>query len=394
MIDFDFLIPTKVLFGAGKLDELKREKLPGKLALIVISSGPTIRDNGYLDRVLVALKQQDIEYMIFDKVTQNPSKVHVMEAAQFARDNFCDFIIGVGGSSAIDAAKGIALMARNPGDLWDYIVTGSGKGQPIKNPALPIVTIMTTAGTGTEVNPWIDITNEELNEKIGFGFPPSTFPSLSIVDPDLTVTVPPFLTAIQGFDALFHAIEGFIAEIATPISEAFSLQVVRLVTKNLPTAVKNGKDMNARTNIALAGLLSGMVQSTSSCISLHSMEHALTAFHPDLPHGAGLIMLSESYFTFFAKYVPDRLIKIAHMMGEKTDDLPEEEKPLALVTALRKLKEACGVNDLKMSDYGIKIDEMETLARNAHKTMSNLFAMDRYALSLKESMDILKGAYK
>ncbi len=393
MIDFDFSIPTKVLFGVGKLDELKREDLFGKLALVVASAEDAARGSDTLDRVLTALKHQNIDYMIFDKVRQNPSKAHVMEAAQFARDNFCDVVIGVGGASVIDSAKAIALMARNPGDLWDYVVTGSGKGFPVKNKALPIVAVITTAGTGSEIDPWLDVTNEDAREKIGFGVP-STFPRLSVVDPELTVSVPPFLTAIQGFDAFFHAVEGFIAEIATPISEAFSLQTIRLIYKNLPKAVRDGSDIEARTNIALAGLLSGMVQSTSSCTSQHSMEHAMSAYHPELPHGAGLLMISDAYFSFFAKYVPDRFIKMAHMMGEVTDGLSDAEKPMAFVRAMQKLKKECGVDNLKMSDYGIKPDEMETLARGAHKMMSNLFAMDRYTLSLQENIDIFKAAYR
>ena len=392
MIEFNFSIPTKVLFGAGRLDELKREPLPGRFALVV-AGGNAVKQNGCLDRVLTALKHQGIEYLIFDKVRPNPSKDAVMEAAQIARDNFCDFVVGIGGASTIDAAKGAALMARNPGDLWDYIVTGSGKGKAVKNKALPLVCVITTAGSGTEVNPWMDITNEPLNEKIGFGVP-STFPTLSVVDPELTLSVPPFLTAIQGFDAFFHAAEGFIAKISTPISEAFSLQVIRLISKNLPKVVRDGNDLEARTNVALAALLSGMVQSTSGCTSEHSLEHAMSAFHPDLPHGAGVLMISEAYFTFFAKYVPDRLIKMAHMMGAITDGLSEDEKPLTFVHALRELKQKCGVDDLKMSDYGIKADDMEKLARNAHKTMSNLFAMDRYTLSLQETMDIFKASYR
>ena len=393
MIDFDFSIPTKVLFGVGKLDELKREDLFGKLALVVASAEDAARGSDTLDRVLTALKHQNIDYMIFDKVRENPSKAHVMEAAQFARDNFCDVVIGVGGASVIDSAKAIALMARNPGDLWDYVVTGSGKGFPVKNKALPIIAVITTAGTGSEIDPWLDITNEDAREKIGFGVP-STFPRLSVVDPELTVSVPPFLTAIQGFDAFFHAVEGFIAEIATPISEAFSLQTIRLIYKNLPKAVRDGSDIEARTNIALAGLLSGMVQSTSSCTSQHSMEHAMSAYHPELPHGAGLLMISDAYFSFFAKYVPDRFIKMAHMMGEVTDGLSDAEKPMAFVRAMQKLKKECGVDNLKMSDYGIRPDEMETLARGAHKMMSNLFAMDRYTLSLQENIDIFKAAYR
>lgn len=392
MIDFDFDIPTRILFGAGKLDELKREKLPGKLALVVISSGRTMRENGYLDTVLNALKHQGVEHFLFDGVSSNPTKAQVMKAAQFARDNFCEFVVGLGGGSTIDAAKAIALMARNPGDYWDYIVTGTGKGLPVKNAALPVVAVMTTAGTGTETNPWTDITNEDTTEKIGFGVR-STFPVLSIVDPELMKTLPPFLTAIQGFDAFFHAAEGYIAKSATPVSDSFALKCLSLLAANLPEAVENGNDMEARTNLALAGTLSGMVESTSSCTSEHSMEHAMSAFHPDLPHGAGILMLSVPYFSFFSKYVPDRFTDMAEALGVDTRRLPEAERPASFIKAMVELQKSCGVFGLKMSDYGIRFDEMETLARNAHKTMSNLFAMDRYTLSLKETVGIFEAAY-
>lgn len=393
MLEFDFDIPTRILFGAGKLDELKREKLPGKLALVVISSGKTMREKGYLDRVLNALKHQGVESMIYDGISANPTKAQIMQAAQFARDNFCEFVIGLGGGSSIDAAKAIALMARNPGDYWDYIVTGTGKGLPVKHPALPIVAITTTAGTGTEADPWAVVTNEETNEKIGFGVR-STFPFLSIVDPELMLSLPPFLTAIQGFDAFFHAAEGYIAKIATPVSDSLALKSISLLAKNLPEAVKNGTNLEARTNVALANTLSGMVESTSSCTSEHSMEHAMSAFHPELPHGAGLLMLSVPYFKFFAKYVPERFSDMAVAMGADVSSLSETERAEAFVSAMQEMQRACGVSELKMSDYGIRFDEMETLARNAHKTMSNLFAMDRYTLSLKETVGIFETAYK
>ncbi|MCQ2914807.1 MAG: iron-containing alcohol dehydrogenase [Alphaproteobacteria bacterium] len=393
MIDFDFSIPTKVLFGAGKMDALMREKLPGKLALLVISSGSVVKERGYLARMENILKHQNIDYFIYDKVSSNPKKNEIMEAAQFARDNFCDFVIGLGGSSVVDSAKAIAFMARNPGDLWDYFVTGSGKGLPPKNPALPIVAIMTTAGTGSETDQWMVVTDDKIGEMIAFGVP-STFPTLSVMDIDLMMSVPPYLTAIQGFDAFFHAAEGFIAKIATPISEAFSLQILRLVNKYLPRAVANGNDAEARSNIALASMLSGMVQSTSSCTSLHAMDHGLTSNHLDLPHAAGLLMLSKSYFEFFSKYVPDRFIKMAHIIGGVTANLPEEEKPMEFVNQMVRLQKECGVDNLKMSDYGIKFEDMEQMARNAHQTMSNLFAMDRYSLSLKETVTIFEKAYK
>lgn len=253
--------------------------------------------------------------------------------------------------------------------------------------------ITTTAGTGTEADPWTVITNEETNEKIGYGNE-YTFPTLSIVDPELMLSVPPHLTAYQGFDAFFHAVEGYIANIANPVSDLYALKSVELISKYLPICVKDGNDLTARTYVALANTLSGFVESTSSCTSEHSMEHALSAFHPELPHGAGLIMLSEAYHTFFASKIPERYIQLAKAIGVDVDSLPEEEKPYAFVEALKKLQEDCEVANLKMSDYGIKENEIEKLAQNAIETMGGLFEMDRYRLSFDEVVEILRKAYK
>ena len=162
-------------------------------------------------------------------------------------------------------------MACNTGDYWDYIPAGSGKGRAVTK-ALPIVAIPTTAGTGTEADPWTVITNEDVHEKIGFGNQ-HTFPTLSIIDPELMVSIPPHLTAYQGFDAFFHAAEGFIANCATPISDLYALEAIRLLYKYLPVAVKDGKNLKARAKVAWASTLAGLVESTSSCTSEHSMEH-------------------------------------------------------------------------------------------------------------------------
>lgn len=124
------------------------------------------------------------------------------------------------------------------------------------------------------------------------------------------------------------------------------------------------------------------------------MEHALSAFHPELPHGAGLIMLSESYFTFFASKVPDRFVDMARAMGVDVDALPEEERPLSFITALLELQEKCGVKDLKMSDFGIKREDIPTLAENARRTMGGLFERDRYQLSLEETAAIMERAFR
>lgn len=392
-MEFQYYIPTRIIFGAGSLNQLGTEKLPGSKALIVISAGNSMRKNGYLDRLTALLEKQKVDYVIFDRILPNPIKSHVMEAASLARKEKCDFIIGLGGGSSIDSAKSIAVMAKNPGDYWDYIGSGSGKGLPTTFGALPVVAITTTAGTGTEADPWTVITKEETHEKIGFGNK-HTFPVLSIVDPELMLTVPPELTAYQGFDAFFHSSEGYIATIANPVSDVFALKSIELIVKYLPIAVKDGNNLEARSQVALANTLAGMVESLSSCTSEHSLEHALSAYHPNIAHGAGLIMLSEAYHEFFHDKIADRYAEMARVMGEDIDGLSVDKKAGAFIKALKKLQEACGVAELKMSDFGVKPDEIPTLADNARDAMAGLFKMDRYRLSLEETIQILRQAYK
>lgn len=389
-MNFNYFIPTKLLFGKGQLNNLHLEKLPGKKALIVISSGKSIRENGYLDRLEKELALADISYAVFDKILPNPIKSHVMEGAAFAKKEGCDFVIGLGGGSSIDSAKSIAVMAANEGDYWDYIGGGSGKGLPVPNSPLPVVAITTTAGTGTEIDPWTVITKEDTEEKIGFGYD-KTFPVLSVVDPDLMLTVPPHLTAYQGFDALFHSTEGYINKTAFVMSDMYALKAIELIGRSLPSAVKNGKDDKAREEVALANTLSGMVESTSGCTSEHSLEHALSAYHPSLPHGAGLIMISRAYYTHFAMShsCDDRLIHMAKALGKK-----DAKEPMDFVNALTELQAACGVSELKMSDYGIKEVELKKYVEKAYETMGGLFEVDPAPLTKGDCLAILRASYR
>ncbi len=380
-MSFDYHIPTKICFGAGKLEQLAEEPLPGTKALIVISCGTAMRKHGYLERVEALLAQQQVEAVVYDKILPNPIKEHVMEGAALAKTSGCDFVIGLGGGSSIDAAKAIAIMAVNPGDYWDYIGSGTGKGLPVANGALPIVAITTTAGTGTEADPWTVITHGD--EKIGFGDPSCTFPVLSIVDPELMVSVPPLLTALQGFDAFFHAVEGYIANVATPMSDLYALESIRLIANYLPRAVADGGDIEAREKVALANTLAGMVESTSCCISQHSLEHAMSGRHPELPHGAGLIILSRAYCTHFAALIPEPFDRMAQVMGGTS-----------FIEALLQLQKACGVDELKMSDYGIREDELKAIAGNARETMGFLFDLDPVTLSEADTEAILRSAFR
>lgn len=389
-MNFNYFVPTKILFGKGQLANLHAQALPGKKALIVISAGKSVRSNGYLARVEEQLDLAGVAHAVFDKILPNPIKLHVMEGAAFAREQDCDFIVGLGGGSSIDAAKAIAVMATNEGDYWDYISGGSGKGMPVSHNPLPIVAITTTAGTGTEADPWTVTTKEDTNEKIGFGYE-KTFPVLSVVDPDLMLTVPPHLTAYQGFDALFHSTEGYISKTANAMSDLYALKAIELIGKSLPVAVNDGKNEEARANVALANTLSGLVESTSSCTSEHSLEHALSAFHHSLPHGAGLIMISKAYYTHFAKVnaCNERMIAMAKALGKV-----DATKAMDFVDALVALQEACGVADLQMSDYGINKAILAKYAENARLTMGGLFAVDPAPLTDADSLAILEASYR
>jgi len=390
-MSFNMYVPTRVLFGAGELNNLHNQKMPGKKAMIVISKGKSTRANGYLERTEGQLKLGGVEYVVFDKVEANPLKSTVMAGSTFAKENSCDFIVALGGGSCMDASKAIAVMATNDGDCWDYVHGGSGKGMPIKHKPLPVIAITTTAGTGSEVDAWGVITNEEKNEKIGFGGIDELFPILAIVDPELMLTVPTKLTAYQGFDALFHSVEGYVSKGVNLMSDMYAITAIENVARNLAKAVKDGNDIDARERVAFGNTLSGTVMCVGACTSEHSLEHAMSAYHQDLPHGAGLIMISKAYFThFIEKHVCDeRFIQMAKAMG-----MEDAKEPMDFITMLVKLQEECDVADLKMSDYGIKLEEFETMAKNAKDTMGGLFMCDRSELSVDDCVAIYTKSYK
>lgn len=388
---FNFNIPTSFVFGSGSVQKLHKQRLPGKKALIVISSGKSTRANGYLDTVQDQLTQAGVEYAVFDKISANPVIDNVMDGAACARENGCDFVLGLGGGSSIDAAKAIAMMTPNEGNYWDYIYGGTGGGQKLKNKPLPIVAIPTTAGTGTELDAWTIITNEATNEKMSGGNR-NTFPVLAIVDPDLMRSVPPRFTAYQGFDALFHSTESYINKTVNPMRDMLALRAIRAVGRNLAAACADGQNMAAREEVAFGSSLSGMVMSVDNLCSEHSMEHPLSAYHPEIPHGAGLIMLSAAYYTHMAENCPalrDRFIEMAKAMGKE-----DAREPMDFVAALTDLQKACGVDGLKMSDYGITPQEFPTFAANARSTMGILFKMDRIELTDEDLIKIYTESYR
>jgi len=303
----------------------------------------------------------------------------------------CRVILAVGGGAVLDSAVAVAAMATNPGDLWDYVVGGTGKAQPLSCDPLPIVTVTLTAGTGSELNNWGVISRLDTHEKIGFGGDPRLIPKIAVVDPELMRTVPPKYTAYQGFDALFHHTEVMMSNGVNLLSEALALSAIENIARYLPRATADGNDLEARTRVAYGSTLAGITMQLTSTTAQHSMEHAMSAYHPNLPHGAGLIMISLAFAAYFIEHhaCDGQFIKMARVMG-----LPEADKAEDFLTALANLQKACGVDDLKMSDYGIRSDEMMTLAVNARETMGGLFLANPCPLNDEDCAGIFTKAYR
>lgn len=390
MMNFVFDNPTKLLFGTGKLSELHNEVLPGKKALLLTSAGKSYKTNGSFDKTVEQLKLAGVEYVHLANVVENPLKENCEEAGKFAKENDCDFIVALGGGAVLDSSVPVSIMATNDGDLWDYVFGGTGKGKIAPNKPLPIVIIATSSGTGSEMNEWGVICKEDTDEKIGMG-DRRCKPVIAVVDPTYMITVPAKYTAFQGFDALFHNTEVMMSTSLNVMSEAIALSAIENIYKYLPKAVANGNDLEAREHVAYASTMAGITMQLTSTTAQHSMEHAMSAYHRNLQHGAGLIIISKEFAQFYVdKHACDeRFIKMARVMG-----YPQSNNPQDFVTALVELQKACGVADLKMSDYGFEKSECMTLAKAARNLQGGLYAANPCETSDEDIAGIFERSFR
>jgi alcohol dehydrogenase YqhD (iron-dependent ADH family) len=322
MQNFTFYLPTKLIFGPGEISKVGVEaKTMGERALIVTGKR-SASATGIINRVTDFLEKEGVSAIVFDKIEPNPRTTTIDEAAMLANDNNCDFIIGLGGGSPMDAAKGIAAAAAEKKPIWEFV----NHGQPIPkkvSKALPLMEIPTLAATGSEADPGAVITNWETHEKAILS-DPLLFPKVSIIDPELTITVPKEYTIDGGIDIIAHVIESFFTGVEnTPIQDRFSLSIIRTVMDYLPKAVAKPDDINARSQLSWCSALalSGMINSgRGGSFPLHAMEHALSA-HYDISHGLGLALLLPRLMVYTYQSRPE---KYALMTRELYD--VEEEK--------------------------------------------------------------------
>ena len=375
MIGFTHYFPTKLLFGEGQLRRLGRQTLPGKRALLVTTKGQSRRGDA-LPETLAQLEKAGVTVSIFDAVSPNPTAAQASAAAEQLKAEGCDFLVALGGGSCIDTAKAAGLLAVNGGVWSDYV---GGKSFP--GPGLPVVAIPTTAGSGSEVSPWAVVTDEATGIKAGLGRQDGA-PVLAVVDPSLTVSLPPRQTAFQGFDALFHAIETVINRGGNPMAEMYALKAVALLAQGLPHVVADGADPEARAQVSLGAVLAGCAM--RSC-SAHALEHALSGHHPSLPHGAGLLALALPYYQHFA----DR-----HACDDAFAKLDTALDRGHFPKALGRLMDQCGMGAIKLSDYGVTLEELPSLAAEARQTAPILFFNDPVSLTEEETVAILQAAYR
>ncbi len=388
---FDLNNPTRIIFGPGALKTLHEYPMPGKKALICLDKDPFAEKMGYLATLTHELELAGCEYAIFNKIQPNPILSTVHEGRDYLKEQGCDFLVSLGGGGPCDTAKAIAVVATNPGSLWDYIPGGSGGRKVPEIEPLPLISIPTTAGTGSEVAPGMVITNDVTGEKNSFKSWKS-FPVYCFADPEIQTSVPPRLTAFQGYDAMTHCVEGYLMTKSTLMSDMFTLAAVENAYRFLPRAVRNGKDIEARERIAFTAMLTGWCMNTASTSTMHPLEHTLSEFNPKIAHGEGLIMISQAYHRhqISVHAADDRYVELARAMGRPNATRPEE-----FLEAHADFLKMINCDNLKMSDYGITPEHFPDFVKSARYATPAMFTtQDRVPLTDADIIKIFTESYK
>jgi alcohol dehydrogenase len=344
-----------------------------------------------LEKVLKILKDSGIVPVVYDKAVLNPTVESVDKAVKIARDNGVDFIIGLGGGSAVDTAKAIAVSSKTGRSILDYL-NGEGHVALEITEALPIIAIDTTAGTGTAATMFFVITNPKTNEKSGNGAP-VTWAKYSIVDPELMLGIPKAVTAATGLDAFYHAFEAYLSNNANPVSDIFSIRAIKLCQKYLPAAYDDGENIEARENMALASVLAGYAISSASVVLLHAIGHSVSGF-TNAAHGLALSALSEAWIEFTYPASLERITDVMKIFNIDLKGLAVGEAAKKASKALHDFKKRIGV-DITLKGTGLKNTELSDVADDTFTVMQ--FCVDRQPgkpVTKKDVQQILQDAYK
>ena len=354
-----YYVPSINLMGAGCLNDLGAtvNDLGFKKAFVVTDN--FLMSNGVANKVLNVLEGAGIAYEVYSEVVPNPTCKNVHDGLERLKETDCDFLVSIGGGSPQDTAKAIGILATNGGHIKEYEGVNLSK-----NKSLPIVAVNTTAGTSSEVTINYVVTDEERHVKMVM-VDKNSLATVTVNDPELMVEKPASLTAATGMDALTHAIETIVTPGAYPISDATALAAVKIIFDYLPRAVENGHDIEAREQMVYAVFLGGIAFSNAGLGNVHAMAHQLGGIY-NLPHGVCNAMLLPYVEEENAKYVPEKFVSIANVLGYDVEGKSAQECAAFVVDSMKELAKKVGI-PANLGELGVNDVDFDLLAENAMK---------------------------
>jgi alcohol dehydrogenase class IV len=380
-------LPFKLAFGAGKLKDVGDEVASyGKKVFIVID--PYLRGSDTENQIQDNLKRNGLDYITFDDISPNPRCWVVDRGADMCKAEACDVVLAIGGGSTIDTAKAIAITSVNGEDSWLYTSRVDEYVAEIKNPALPLIAIPTTSGTGTETTPYSVLNNPEVHSKATI-VSDYCFPKVSIVDPELMVSMPPMITALTGIDAFAHALEAYTSTISTPFIDMVALEAIRLFAENIKECCNNGSNIEARENMAWASTLGGIAIARCTTTLPHALGQALAGL-TDAPHGGSIACCIGRCIEWALPNGEEKFAKIAQIFDPSLASASVSERAAALPEILDKLWLEILNQNVTMSTYGLKEDQIEELAYIAYSTLYGGIKVFPRVASKSELVELIK----
>jgi alcohol dehydrogenase class IV len=354
---FRYEIPTIIEFGNGSIRALAEhvKALGGSKVLIV--GDPGVIQAGVVEHLTAPLEAAAIPYTIFSDIEADPDISSVEKGIELAKSEGCDLVVGVGGGSSLDTAKAIGVMLTNPGHIRDYV--GINK---VAVQAAPVIAVPTTAGTGSEVTIWSVLSDKKEKIKLSVGSPYNC-PTMALCDPELTVSLPPHITAATGMDALTHALESYVNKATQPISEGMAVQAMKMIARSLRLAVVQGENLQARHDMLLASLIAAMAFNSTRLGLAHALALPLGA-HFKIPHGTVNAILLPEVMEFNIMGNVPKFAEIASIFGEKIEHLSDRAAAERSAVAVRNLKMDVGITQT-LSDYGLKEEHLDFIAEEA-----------------------------
>ena len=378
-----FRIPAQVLLGAGAAETVGAEvkRLGGTHAFVL--SDPNLKNIGLTDPIVASISGQGVKVTLYTGIEFEPSVQSIAPAIAAARNAGADLVVGFGGGSTLDTAKAVALLTRNEGSVEDYLGIGL-----VKRRGVPSILVPTTAGTGAEITPNALFYVPAVREKRAV-VSPHIIPDVAIVDPLVTLTVPPDVSAATGIDALSHAVESFTSLNASPMTDLYALEAIRLIGAHMRTAVANGKDLAARDGMARASLYAGIGIGNAGTNIVHALAYPLQGQHR-ITHGVANSLLLPYGMEFNALSNLTKFGNVAEALGEPVAGLSPRAAAAKCAEACRLLSTDVGIPE-KMSEVGIKEEHVEDLVEGAMR-MTRLWANNPRAVSRADARAIFEKA--